>query len=41
MDRKDVFLALIVVLLLGIVGKMDYQDAVAESNLTHRPEVTQ
>jgi hypothetical protein len=40
MDKKDIFLALIVVLLLGIVGKMDYHDAVAESNLTHRSEVT-
>ena len=40
MDKKDVFLALIVVLLLGIVGKMDYQDAVADSELTHRAEVT-
>ena len=38
MDRKDIFLALIVVLLLGIVGKMDYQDAVTESKLTHRGE---
>lgn len=41
MDRKDVLLALIFVCLLGIVGKMDYNDAQAENQLTHRVEVTQ
>ena len=40
MDKKDIFLALIVVLLLGIVGKMDYHEAVADSQLTHRAEAT-
>lgn len=40
MDRKDVLLALIFVCLLGIVGKMDYQDAQAENQLKHRAEVT-
>jgi hypothetical protein len=39
MDKKDVFLALILVLLLGIAGKMDYNDAHNESELTHRAEV--
>jgi hypothetical protein len=38
MDKKDIFLAIIVVLLLGIVGEMDYHDAVADSELTHRSE---
>ena len=40
MDRKDIFLSLILVALLGIVGKMDYNDAHTESKLTHRAEVT-
>ena len=39
MDKKDVFLALILVCLLGIAGKMDYNDAQADSELTHREEV--
>jgi len=41
MDRKDIFLSLILVALLGIVGKMDYNDAQAENKLTHRAESTQ
>ncbi len=40
MDRKDIFLALILVCLLGIAGKMDYNDAHNDSELTHRAEVT-
>jgi anaerobic glycerol-3-phosphate dehydrogenase len=40
MDRKEIILALILVCLLGIAGKMDYNDAQAESELTHRAEVT-
>lgn len=40
MDKKDVLLALIFVCLLGIVGKMDYNDTVADSELTHRGEMT-
>jgi hypothetical protein len=41
MDKKEIILALILVCLLGIVGKMDYNDALADSELTHRAEVTQ
>jgi hypothetical protein len=40
MDKKEIILALILVCLLGIAGKMDYNDAQAESELTHREEVT-
>ena len=40
MDRKEIILALILVCLLGIAGKMDYNDALADSELTHRAEVT-
>ena len=38
MDKKEIILALILVCLLGIAGKMDYNDAVADSQLTHRSE---
>ena len=38
MDKKEIILALILVLLLGIAGKMDYNDAHNESELTHRGE---
>ena len=40
MDKKEIILALILVCLLGIVGKMDYNDAQSESELTHRAEGT-
>jgi hypothetical protein len=38
MDKKEIILALILVLLLGIAGKMDYNDSLADSELTHRGE---
>ena len=38
MDKKEIILALILVCLLGIAGKMDYHDALADSELTHRSE---
>ena len=38
MDKKEIILALILVCLLGIAGKMDYHDAQADSQLTHRGE---
>jgi hypothetical protein len=40
MDKKEIILALILVCLLGIAGKMDYNDAHNDSELTHRAEAT-